>query len=156
VTILLIEDDPFKAKRLLSFLNERFPSQQAKEARSVSAGLSVLFAKPTPNALLLDMSLSTFDVGPRETGGRPQNFGGIAVLEHMVRRRLFIPVIVITQFETFPKEHKEIGLTDVEADLKNRFPRIFCDLIYYNSRETLWEAKLTQALNKIGFEEPAT
>jgi CheY-like chemotaxis protein len=150
VRILLIEDDPFKAKRLMSFVGDNFASHQSSVARSVSAGLTSLFSAAPPDVLLLDMSLSTFDVGPRETGGRPQNFGGIAILEHMVRRSLDLPVFVITQFETFPKDDKEMSLAEVEADLKLRFPAIFRGLIYYSSRETQWEAKLASALKETG------
>jgi CheY-like chemotaxis protein len=152
VRVLLIEDDPFKAKRLMGFLKERFASHHIVISRSVSAGLASLFSSETPHVLLLDMSLSTFDVGPRETGGRPQNFGGIAILEHMVRRRLELPVIVITQFETFPKDNGEMGLEEVESDLKARFPAIFRGLIYYSSRETRWEERLTKTLKELGCE----
>ncbi len=95
------------------------------------------------------MSLSTFDVGPRETGGRPQNFGGIAILEHMARRNSTIPVVLITQFETFPKDGRELDLDAIRADLSSRFQAIFKGLIYYSSRETEWERLLEQFLMQI-------
>jgi len=153
VLILLIEDDAFKAKRICAFLQEKFPSHKTIIGRSVSAGLSRLFDAPAPDIVLLDMSLSTFDVGPRETGGRPQNFGGISILDHMLRKKLHLPVVVITQFESFPKGNQEVGLDDVRGDLANRFSGIFKGLIYYSSRETHWEADLTNLLNNSGVKE---
>lgn len=150
VRLLLIEDDAFKAKRISNFLITRLFVPGVEVERSVSAGLSRLIAMPPPDAVLLDMSLSTFDVGPRETGGRPQNFGGIAVLDHMIRRNIEIPVAIITQFETFPKDGHEVGLDDIRADLIAKFPKIFKRLIYYNSRETEWEKQVEQFLTSVG------
>ncbi|MGP0089073.1 MAG: response regulator [Xanthobacteraceae bacterium] len=147
--ILLIEDDAFKAKRICRYLGGRAPQHEIISARSVSAGLTKLFSSEPPDAVLLDMSLSTFDVGPRETGGRPQNFGGIAILEHMARRNSTIPVVLITQFETFPKDGRELDLDAIRADLSSRFQAIFKGLIYYSSRETEWERLLEQFLMQI-------
>lgn len=76
------------------------------------------------------MSLSTYDVGARETGGRPQNFGGIAVLEHVVRRAITIPVAIITQFESFPRDGRELGLDDLHEELSVKYPSLFRELIY--------------------------
>jgi CheY-like chemotaxis protein len=152
VRILLIEDDAFKAKRLCSFLRAEAPQNDVMLERSVSAGLARLFANPIPDILLLDMSLSTFDVGPRETGGRPQNFGGITVLEHMFRRDLKVPALVITQFESFPKEGGELSLDDLSRDLSSRFPEIFKGLIYYSSRETEWERRLQSLVRAVASE----
>lgn len=137
--LLVIEDDAFKSKRICKFLTARLMIDQVEVERSVTTGLTRLITAPLPDAVLLDMSLSTFDVGPRETGGRPQNFGGIAVLDHMLRRNIEIPVAVITQFETFPKDGGEVGLENIREELSAKFPRIFKGLIYYNSRETEWE-----------------
>jgi CheY-like chemotaxis protein len=149
VRLLLIEDDAFKAKRICKFLADRFPSHEVNVERSVSAGLSRIFSQPAPEAILLDMSLSTYDVGPRETGGRPQNFGGIAVLEHMSRRNFLVPVIVITQFDTFPKDNGEMSLEDIRADLRKRYPAAFAGLVYYSSREAEWEGTLIGLLNNV-------
>jgi CheY-like chemotaxis protein len=149
VRILLIEDDAFKAKRLCSFLRAQSSEYDVVLERSVSAGLTRLFAPPVPDILLLDMSLSTFDVGPRETGGRPQNFGGITVLEHMLRRDTKVPALVITQFESFPREGGELSLDDLSRELSTRFPEIFKSLIYYSSRETEWERRLRSLVSAL-------
>ena len=148
--LLVIEDDAFKAKRICNFLLTKMLVPYVEVERSVTTGLTRLTTAPAPDAVLLDMSLSTFDVGPRETGGRPQNFGGIAVLDHMIRRSIAIPVAVITQFETFPRDGREVGLKDILVELSTKFPGIFKGLIYYNSRETEWEKQVEQFLTSVG------
>jgi len=149
VLLLLIEDDAFKASRVRGFLSQRFPELEVATERSVSAGLERLIASPRPNVVLLDMSLSTFDVGPRETGGRPQNFGGISILEHMDRRDIHLPVILLTQFPAFPKNGRDVSLEEIRVDLVRRFSTTFYGLIYYNSRETAWEKSLGDFLTRL-------
>jgi len=141
--ILLIEDDAYKAKRICTFLGSLEKQLEVSVERSVSTGLSRLMEPTKPDVLLLDMSLSTFDVGPRETGGRPQNFGGITVLEHMTRRGIDIPVLIVTQFESFPQEDgKELSLSMLREKLLERFRERLRGVVYYSSRETAWEHEL--------------
>ena len=60
--------------------------------------------------ILLDMSLPTYDVGPSETGGRPQSFGGRELLRYIDRKNIIIPVIVVTQYERFNKGQEYLDL----------------------------------------------
>jgi hypothetical protein len=148
-SIVLIEDDAFKAKRICAFVRTHSDEYEIAVEKSVSTGLLRLFSSPKPDALLIDMSLSTFDVGPREPGGRPQNFGGMTILEHMYRKQCVVPALVITQFETFPRDGKNLNLADLSKELFARFPDIFKGMIYYSSRETKWEQDLHRLLRKI-------
>src|SRR3954470_13278581 len=89
------------------------------------------------------MSLSTYDVGPREPGGRPQNFGGITVFEHMSRRGLKIPTIVITQYPGFKRDDgAEVSLDALRAELGDRFPATYRTLLSYNAGDREWEQML--------------
>lgn len=143
--VLLIEDDDFKARRITQALITIYPTADLRTERSVNAGLIAL-AKEHPQLLLLDMSLSTFSIGPTEGGGRPQNFGGLDVMEQMDRLGLVTPVIVITQFNSFKRDDKEISLEKLEDELKQRYPVYFKALIFYNSRESRWERQLRKIL----------
>ena len=95
------------------------------------------------------MSLTTFDVGPRESGGRPQNFGGLEILRHMERLQIVIPVIVITQHERFAAGRKEIHLAAVHKELEEEHGQVFKGLVYYNSAKGSWEKILRTLINKI-------
>lgn len=146
--ILLIEDDAFKAKRILACIGAHFPEAQVRTARSVSSGLSEL-VESTPGVLLLDMSLSTYDVGPRETGGRPQNFGGITVFEHMARRCWEIPTIVITQYPGFRRDDgAEVSLDTLRLELADRFPNNYRALLSYNPGDRAWEQMLVDKIKE--------
>lgn len=146
--ILLIEDDAFKAKRISRFLVEN-GGWDVQVEKSVTTGLTSLCESP-PVVLLLDMSLSTYDVGPKDAGGRPQNFGGITVLEHMHRRKVVVPVIVITQFPGFKGEDgSTVSLDVLRERLANKFPNLFRVLLSYSPGDRLWETELLSHLEDI-------
>ena len=139
--ILIIEDDEFKQKRLEQVVREFQPDAEVLVERSVNSGLKGIFGC-NPDLILLDMSLTTFDVGPSEAGGRPQNFGGIEILRQMDRRDIKKPVIVITQHEKFATANQEIHLSTVYKELRLLYGDVFCGLIYYNSATGNWEKNL--------------
>ena len=151
--VLIIEDDEFKQRRIAQAVRDYRPDIDVVLERSVNSGLNGITAHH-PDLILLDMSLTTFDVGPGEPGGRPQNFGGIEILRQMERLELVIPVIVITQHERFATGTKEVHLGALHKELKEEHGQVFKGLIYYNSAAGGWEKNLRlqmkQALSKPG------
>ena len=147
--ILIIEDDEFKQKRLAQAVRQLLPDAQLLTERSVNSGLKGIVDQ-RPDLILLDMSLTTFDVGPSEPGGRPQNFGGIEVLRQMDRLEIVIPVIVITQHEKFATSNQEeVHLSALQNELKEDFEAVFNGLIYYNSAAGSWEKNLRTLINEV-------
>ena len=139
--VLVIEDDEFKQRRIAQAVREFWPAVEVLLERSVNSGLNGI-VQQHPDLVLLDMSLTTFDVGPNEPGGRPQNFGGIEVLRQMERRNLVIPVIVITQHERFATGTKEVHLQTLHEELAKDHAQVFRGLVYYNSAAGGWERHL--------------
>ena len=109
MNILLVEDEDPKRANIIRALNKIRPASDIIEARSVNSAITQL-RSTVPDLILLDMSLPTFDIGPGEPGGRPQGFGGIEVLRYIDRFKLRVPVIVITAYEAFAREGRQIGL----------------------------------------------
>lgn len=75
--LLVIEDDDDKRRTVVSCLATMVPGAEIAEARSLRSGL-VAILKNEAEAVVLDMSMPTYDVGVDETGGGPQALlGGI-------------------------------------------------------------------------------
>ncbi len=148
MNVLIIEDDEFKQRRIAQVVRESYPKVQLELERSVNSGLSRIVTD-RPDLILLDMSLTTFDVGPGEPGGRPQNFGGIEILRQMERLEINIPVIVITQHERFASGSREVHLSAVQKELKERHEQVFKGLVYYNSAAGGWERNLRAQIKSI-------
>lgn len=143
---MLVEDEVPKCDHILTFLNSLEVESVTIIARSVNAALDNIELE-TPDLLLLDMSLPTFDVGDRETGGRPQGFGGIEVLRHMVMAGIECPTIVITGYEAFPREAgKAVDLSQISSELSAEFPNMFKGILHYNSTYDEWKTALRQVL----------
>ncbi len=143
--IWLIEDDGFKRDKLRSVLREMFASAEIHEARSAKSAFNLL-TRGMPNLIVLDMSLPTFDIGPYESGGRPQGFGGIEVLREMERREIVVPVIVVTQYEVFGEER--LGIRELAKRLATEHSKTFTALVYYESASEHWKRDFESAIKK--------
>ena len=72
--VLIVEDDEFKQRRLEQVVRTFQPTAEVRSERSVNSGLRGIIDFH-PDLILLDMSLTTFDVGPREPGGDLRTLG---------------------------------------------------------------------------------
>src|SRR5690242_20184685 len=126
--VLVVEDDEFKRKRIAEAVHSHLPDADIFLEKAVNSGLAAI-VETQPDLILLDMSLTTFDVGPNEPGGRPQNFGGLEILRHMDRLEVLTPVIVITQHERFARGTQEVHLSAVRKELLEQHGQVFKGLI---------------------------
>lgn len=145
--VLIVEDEMPKLTHIQKFLQGVTPGAEIIAARSVNSALDELEAK-LPDLLLLDMSLPTFDIGERESGGRPQGFGGIEILRYMALSHLCCPTIVITGYEGFLRESGEhVDLSQMRADLIGEFPDFLRGVLHYNSSFDEWKESLATTLS---------
>jgi len=145
VNVLLIEDEGPKQEHILSALKELRPSAEVSVARSVKSAIEQIKARP-PDLLLLDMSLPTFDIGPKESGGRPQNFGGVEVLRYMDLYDVHFPTIVVTAYEAFSKGGRPVDHRSLHDELLQDHPKSYRGLIYYNSLFSEWQEELANLI----------
>jgi response regulator of citrate/malate metabolism len=73
VRVLLIEDEVPKQEHILSALKELRPLAAVRVARSVKSAIEEIVTH-SPELLLLDMSLPTFDIGPTGVWWSPAKF----------------------------------------------------------------------------------
>ena len=146
--ILIIEDDEFKGKRIAQAIKDIFPEATILLERAVNSGLKTIVER-RPALILLDMSLTTFDIGPDEPGGRPQNFGGMEVLRQMDRLNVVIPTIVITQHERFVSAGEEVNLLSLNRELVEEHAKVFKGLVYYNTARGGWREDLISIANEV-------
>jgi CheY-like chemotaxis protein len=150
IHILLVEDEAPKRTHVERFLKNLGLELTLTVAESVNSALDAL-DEQLPDLLLLDMSLPTFDVGERESGGRPQGSGGIEILRHMTLAEINCPTIVITGYEAFQREAgKPVDLSQLRAELEEEFPQCLKGVLHFNSTYDEWKTELGKALAKFG------
>ena len=130
--ILLVEDDDNKRVQISQFVQDVVPNVELVISRSLQSGIRQIRSQKM-DLVLLDMTLPTYDVGPAESGGSTHAFGGREFLKELRRFKLSVPVIVVTQFETFGSGPEATTLKALDNDLKKDFPGIYSGSVYYHA-----------------------
>ena len=144
--LLLVEDEAPKRGHIERLIRDVLPTARISAARSVNSALDILESGDV-DFLLLDMSLPTFDIGDRESGGRPQGFGGIEVLRHMTMAEITCPTLIITGYEGFKRESgATVDLAQLRSELDDEFGHIVQGVLHYNSTYDEWKYTLLEAL----------
>ncbi len=142
--LLVIEDDDDKRRTVVSCLATIVPGAEIAEARSLRSGL-VAILKNEAEAVVLDMSMPTYDVGVDEYGGTPQAFAGRDLLRHMTQRDIVVPAIVVTQYETFGQGADAVTLEQLDAQLREEHAS-YVGTVYYNSASEAWKHDLAELI----------
>jgi CheY-like chemotaxis protein len=143
--ILLIEDEDPKLVGIQRFLKELDPTFEVAVARSVKGGIFQL-KQDKPSLLLLDMSLPTFDITSSEPGGRPQGFGGIEIIRYLDSVEDIVPTIVVSAYEAFTKDGKNIELKELAEELRAEFPETIRGVVFFNPIHGAWSEELAELI----------
>lgn len=141
MNILIVEDDENKGAQISSFLRTEFPSAVLTLCRSLQSGLRSVRGA-LPDLVLLDMTIPNYDPGPDEPGGQTHPFGGREFLRQLDRFDIILPVIIVTQFETFGKFPNAIGLEQLDAEMRSEHSRVYRGAVYYNAAVHGWKSQL--------------
>jgi CheY-like chemotaxis protein len=147
--ILLVEDDEDKREDLISFILNNFDSEY-KEVRSFQTALKTI-QEENFDLILLDMTIPTFDITPSEGGGRSQPFGGEMLLHEIVRRKIQVKVIIVTQFDVFGKGDELITVKDLDRKLSEKFSNNYVGTVQYKVSYTGWKELLLNKIHNINF-----
>ncbi|WP_207953389.1 hypothetical protein [Paenibacillus agricola] len=145
----MIEDDQNKIKQIVDELNNVYPSITITRRNSFQSGLKeILGNRQKYKLLILDMSMPTFDISNKETGGRLRPFAGKDILRQMYRKNIFIPTVVVTQFENFGELIENVTLSQLNIELKESFSNIYMGTVYYNAAQDNWKQDLIKYIDK--------
>lgn len=144
--LLLIEDYEEKANNILAFLKLEFPDFQINQCTSYNSAQEEIFEHGSDYSLiLLDMSMSTYDLTADVSGGLPEPSAGQYILEGMFLRQITTPVIIVTMYNVFGR--KQLEAFDIE--LKENYPQNYKSYVYYSSQKNDWKNELKNKIQKI-------
>ncbi|MBR9861655.1 response regulator [bacterium] len=141
---LLIEDDPNKASKVVSFIKQEYSWINIEHRASYQSGLQSLFEIEF-DFILLDMSLPTYDQDTGNFPGKPRNFGGRDILKEMKRYQKKSPVKILTQYNEF--DGGSISINELHQMLEEKYHDIYRGYIIYNSKRTEWQDELNAFLS---------
>jgi len=150
VKILLVEDDFDKREKIKSEVKNFFSeSAEVVEKESLrSAWRAIVLSKY--DLLILDMSLPSSDAATEFAGEEPESFAGREIMDQMRLRGISIPVIVVTQYQTF--ENGRVGLDELILEFKSKYHDFFKGCIYYNSSSELWRREIISKFSEVSVE----
>ncbi|WP_419173414.1 hypothetical protein [Halobacteriovorax sp.] len=151
--ILIAEDDKYKADAIFSFLESRFEDLSVDFARSFSSALfKVIDSAEGFDLIVLDMSMPSFDVSEKDpSGGNPESYAGEDFLSQMTLMGHKTPVIVVTQYDSFGTDEKQISLSKLTEKLYKDHRDVFRGSIYFNAATNSWKNKLWTLIDEIVF-----
>lgn len=137
--ILIVEDEQRKLDNIKEFLKTEFQDLEYVEKRSyISATKEIFENYQEYDLILLDMSMTTYDVTVDESGGVPEPLAGENILDTMYLMDISTKVIVVTMYESF--FGKKLSQFDIE--LKSTYPDNYLGFVFFSYKKTDWQLKL--------------
>jgi len=146
--ILVIDDNPHKMRQIVDFLKHDFAAAEIVERRSYQSGLKAALLED-PQIILLDMTMPTFDVGGRETGGRERRYAGQQILRQLRRKDAKAFIIVVTQFEKFGEGDEQVTLDQLRDGLSREFEERYLGAVYYQAADSKWREELRAMVARV-------
>lgn len=144
--ILLVEDYEEKANNILAFLKQEFTDYEVIQRTSYNSAQEEIFEHGGDYSLiLLDMSMSTYDLSTDASGGLPEPSAGQYILEGMFLRQIMTPVIIVTMYNVFGR--KQLDAFDI--DLKKDYPQNYRSYVFYSSQRNDWKIHLKKQIKEI-------
>ena len=146
MNILLVEDYDEKATDILNFVHKQYPQFNVELCSSYNTAQEKIFEAEHPyDLILLDMSMTTYDLSSDASGGLPEPDAGQNILEGMFLRSIPTPVIVVTMYNVFARQQ----LSEFHEHLLENYPQNYHSYVFYSKQRSDWKNNLQQQINEI-------
>lgn len=150
IKILIIEDDFYKSSAISNYLKNELGIPDVTCKESLSSGVFEILDNPIYSIILLDMSMSTYDISEKDpVGGIPESFAGEDFLAQMDLLGFSIPIIVITQYDTFGVGDDAFPLRTLDKKLFDKHPNIYKGSIFFRSTSNEWKSILKTRISEV-------
>jgi DNA-binding NarL/FixJ family response regulator len=147
MNIFIIEDDLLKLKKIEDFLYSMLPDAILNNYGSFNSGLRAC-ENSSPDLVILDMALPTFDRQPNKREGRLRPLGGYDLLRKFSLKELSTKAIVVTQLTEFGDGVEEMSFGEISQICLDEFPEIFLGSVYFGQASLEWQNKLQDLILK--------
>jgi CheY-like chemotaxis protein len=150
IKLLIIEDDLYKSNAISEYLRDELNINNITCRESLSSGVFEVLDNPNYDLILLDMSMSTYDISDKDpVGGIPESFAGEDFLAQMDLLGYKIPILVVTQYDTFGAGDDSFPLKILDKKLSKKHPEIYKGSIFFRSISNEWKILLKEKLYEV-------
>ena len=143
--ILLVEDYEEKALNIIAFLHEGFPDFEVERCSAYNTAQEEIFDNPDKyDLILLDMSMTTYDLKTDASGGKPEPSAGYDILEGMYLRNIITPVIVVTMYNVFGRRE----MSSFHKEFMENYPQNYRSYVFYSSQHNDWKNDLKNKIKE--------
>lgn len=139
--ILIIEDNDIKYSLVEDCLREINPSIRLRRAASYQSGIEALVERAF-HCVILDMTLPVFDAKHSLVGMDVLTFGGELILRESARKRVNARFIVLSQYDTFVRDEKEVTFEELRLELLEKHPNMVLGCVRLDSTSVNWKTDL--------------
>ncbi|KTC32927.1 chemotaxis protein CheY [Pseudomonas sp. ABAC21] len=144
--IFIIEDDLLKLGRIHEYLSNTCSDAVIDCFGSYNSGLRAC-EQGSPDLVILDMALPTFDRKPNKREGRLRPLGGYDLLSKLDLKDLPIKAIVVTQLTDFGDGDEKMSFSEITSICQDEFPNHFLGSVYFAQSNTDWQNDLQTILD---------
>lgn len=140
--LLIIEDNDSKLNRLRQFCEENLQDYDVEDRRSYNTALSeVVHNGKSYDLILLDVSMNTYEVNGDASDGEQEPLAGSNILRFMKLRKIKVPVIVVTMYESFVDG---IKIDKLDEGFREKYAEFYKGFVYYSLRNENWISRLKE------------
>ena len=144
--ILLVEDYEEKALNIIAFLEAEFPGVEIVRCTAYNSAQEEIFEHPDKyDLILLDMSMTTYDLSTDASGGKPEPSAGYDILECMYLRDITTPVIVVTMYNVFGRRE----MSSFHKEFLENYPQNYRSYVFYSSQRNDWKSDLKKKIKDV-------
>ena len=130
----------------MTFPSRSHPEFEVSRCSSYNSAQEMIFEAETEyDLILLDMSMSSYELKDDATGGLPEPSAGQNILEGMYLRNISTPVIVITMYNVFGRKE----LSAFHEELIASYPQNYRSYVFYSSQKSDWRSNLNKQIKEI-------
>lgn len=148
MNVLYIEDDLEKIKHVKKTVGNINSYIDINIKNSYTSGI-IQIRKYQYDLILLDMSLPLYDTedcDAYETNDF-ETFAGIDILEEIKRLKYDTKVIIITAFDIIGDRDNKVNLSQLDMEMKKKFPNNYLSTIHYDTSSLEWSNILKKLIN---------
>ena len=146
--VIIAEDNDLKSSAISEFLLKNFPDSEITITTAIRSTFNAI-KNDNFDLLLLDMTMPSFEGDNDIDRGELRALAGRDIISKMSYRRLFIPTIVITQFEIFGRQSNMTPIGEIANELSVKFPEIIRGCILFNFQSDIWQKDLLTIIKDI-------
>lgn len=148
--ILFIEDEERKEKQVKEFIQSLNKNHIIFIEHSLMSGIKRIQNKEF-DLVLLDMSLPLYDTeSSLNEDNEFEPFAGLEIIEEMKRINYKVKTVIITAFDLIEDDIRTLTLEQINSKLKEDYPEIHMESIFYNSSSLEWKKNLKEIIEKLG------